>query len=289
MGASWGAHCAICTRSSVDPEATSFKELRGIAQTSGSIRLLTASAGNHGHAIARFARWLSIPSTILVPAATNPQRVAAIANEGADVMLVDGTYEDAVAQARDLESATMLLVSDTAWPGYEAIPARVIEGYETIHLEVEEQLAHTQLPQPDVAFVPVGVGAFCASVARHPSRTAARIIAVEPEVACCLAESLKAGSIVDINAGRSTSMQGLNAGKLSIVAWPDLRAHVLTSVVIDDGVASRGSDLLFEEGVRSGPCGGASVGGALALLEDDDGRELMPDTVALFYVTEGPH
>ena len=57
-------------------------------------------------------------------------RVAAIAAEGADVVRVDGTYDDAVRDAAAHAAATGgLVVSDTSWHGYEQIPRDIMLGY----------------------------------------------------------------------------------------------------------------------------------------------------------------
>ena len=44
-----------------------------------------------------------------------------------------------------LASQTAIVISDTSWPGYAEVPARVIEGYTTIFAEVDHQIASTGL------------------------------------------------------------------------------------------------------------------------------------------------
>src|SRR5580658_9476603 len=62
-----------------------------------------ATAGNHGRAVAWSARRLNCSAKIFVPAIATPARIEAIRREGADVRMVDGSYEDAV-QLCDRES-----------------------------------------------------------------------------------------------------------------------------------------------------------------------------------------
>ena len=63
--------------------------------------LVAASAGNHGRAVAHVAALRGLAARILLPARSAPARRAAIAAEGAELVVVDGDYEDAVRQAAE--------------------------------------------------------------------------------------------------------------------------------------------------------------------------------------------
>ena len=69
------------------------------ARTRDVKTLVAASAGNHGRAVAHVAAQRGLRCRIYLPARAVAARRAAIAGEGADVVVVDGTYEDAVARA----------------------------------------------------------------------------------------------------------------------------------------------------------------------------------------------
>ena len=145
--------------------------------------LVAASAGNHGRAVAHVAALRGLAARILLPARSAPARRAAIAAEGAELVVVDGDYEDAVRQAA-AEGARdgCLEVADVGDSG----PAHwVIDGYATLFAELEEPF--------DVVLVPTGVGSLAAAAARHGAATGATVIAVEPVAAACLAASLAAG------------------------------------------------------------------------------------------------
>src|SRR5688572_19574985 len=58
--------------------------------------LVAASAGNHGRAVAHVAARRGLRARVFLPARSVAARREAIAGEGADVVVVDGTYEDAV-------------------------------------------------------------------------------------------------------------------------------------------------------------------------------------------------
>ena len=100
--------------------------------------LAAATDGNHGRAVAHMAALLGFDAKIYVPAGTAQARIDGIASEGAQVEIVDGTYDDAVARSAEDANERCLVISDTSWPGYEQVPRWVMEGYSTIFWEIDE-------------------------------------------------------------------------------------------------------------------------------------------------------
>jgi diaminopropionate ammonia-lyase len=249
------------------------------------IELIAATDGNHGRAVARVARMRGVGATILVPAGTARARMDAIASEGADVRVVDGSYDDAVRLSADMAEERRLVLSDTSWPGYEEVPSWVIEGYATIFHEVDEQ-AGTAV---DVAVVPIGVGALAAAAARHLAGPA-RLAGVEPVAAACVLESARAGEITEVPGPHGSIMAGLNAGLPSLVAWPVVSGGFDLFSAAEDRVAVDGTRRLHALGIDGGECSGGAVGAAARLMADDGARELLgagPDSAVLVLLTEG--
>ncbi|MGB0675463.1 MAG: pyridoxal-phosphate dependent enzyme, partial [Candidatus Nanopelagicales bacterium] len=79
--------------------------LRTHAETSGTTTIVTATDGNHGRAVAHFARHFGHRSLIFIPDGVHPSAVQAIQDEGADVREVGGSYDDAVAAAASAATA----------------------------------------------------------------------------------------------------------------------------------------------------------------------------------------
>ncbi len=181
-----------------------------------------------------------------------------------------------------------VLVSDTSWPGYEAIPAAVVEGYASILWEIEDALAAAEAPGPDTVLVQVGVGAFAAAVTRHYRRPGLarppRLVSVEPTGAACALASLAAGEIVTLAEPPHSIMAGLNCGTPSLVAWPVLAAGVDLFCAVEDEAAREGMRALARAGIRAGECSGGAVGAALALRE---AGELGARSRVLLFLTEG--
>src|SRR5437763_2066009 len=177
--------------------------------------LVASPARSHGCAVAHMAAVLGYDAHILVPAGTARARIDGIASEGAQVTVVDGTYDDAVQASADLATDRALVVSDTSWAGYTEVPRTVIEGYSTIFAELDAQLA----APPEVVVIPMGVGALLAAAVEHYD-AAATIVAVEPVSAACGLHSAAAGHPVFVPGPHDSIMAGLNCGTVSPVAWP---------------------------------------------------------------------
>jgi diaminopropionate ammonia-lyase len=141
LGASWATYRVLCERLGGEPEWATLDDLAAVvAARLGPLRLVAATDGNHGRAVARMARLLGLSATILVPEGTAAARIDGIASEGAEVVVSPGSYDDAVARSADMAGDRDLVISDTSWPGYEDPPRWVIEGYSTIFAEIDAQL-----------------------------------------------------------------------------------------------------------------------------------------------------
>ena len=270
LGASWAVARVVRERvggDSLDPDVLR----RRVAETGTRVLLCTATAGNHGRAVARTARLLGLPVRIWLPAATPDHLRSAIEGEGADVVPVDGDYDDAVAAASAAAEAAddAVLVQDTAdaGDGDPVVPGWVVEGYATLLHEVHAALRH----EPDVLVVPVGVGSFALAAAEYGG---APLLTVEPTVAPCLLASLVAGAPRTVATGR-TAMAGLNAGTVSAAAWPVLRDRVAAAVAVPDDSALDAGGELHSAGVAAGPCGGAALAGLQRALADPGAREAL--------------
>jgi len=222
--------------------------------------LVTATDGNHGRAVAWMARLLGTKAEVFVPAGLPAAALAGIEAEEASIVEVAGSYDDAVREAaRAAEAPGALLVQDTAWPGYERIPAWIAEGYSTLFTEIDAQLAGA----PDLVVVPAGVGALAqAAVTHYRSAAAAPSLAtVEPERAACVLGALRSGTPHPV-ATEQTVMTGLNCGTVSSLAWPYLRDGLDRALTVTDEACLKAQADLHSLGIPAGPCGAAALAAA---------------------------
>jgi diaminopropionate ammonia-lyase len=321
LGASWAVHQVLGDPPAGATSPDGIARLRELAARRPGLVFVTATDGNHGRAVARMARLTGVPARVFVPAAAEPAARAAIASEGGEVTQVTGTYDEAVAAARDWAGGQpgAALIQDTAWPGYEQVPTWIVEGYSTLFAELDAQLTAAGAYPPALVAVPVGVGSLAQAAVMHYRSAAARggaaaggcpgrgqhfapggpspgtaVLSVEPESAACLLASLRAGTPVSVPTG-NTIMAGLNCGTVSSIAWPCFASGLDAAVAVSDGAARRASADLAAAGISSGPSGASSLAGARAVLTGpgSGGRRAAvgvgADSVIVLLSTEAGH
>jgi diaminopropionate ammonia-lyase len=277
LGASWAVYRLVLRELAgigvAAPAWSDLDELRDAVTPLRPVTLAAATDGNHGRAVARMARLLGVSARIFVPDDMVPARIAGIESEGADVVIVPGSYDDAVRVSA--AEPGVLVVSDTSWEGYTDVPSWVIAGYSTVFAEVDDQL--TGEP-PDVVVVQMGVGALAAAtVDAYAGRS--RVVAVEPASAACGLRSAAHGGPVTVPGPHDSMMAGLNCGEVSLVAWPTVAAGVDTFVAIDDSGVGPAMRDLAAIGVVAGETGAAGLAGLRALVgaagDDLDGASVL--------------
>jgi threonine dehydratase len=173
----------------------SFKE-RGAAnlllQTSPEERrrgVVTASAGNHGLAVAYHAARLGIPAVIVMPEWAPLIKVTSARRHGAEVLRAGDTFDAASARASALARERGLLFV------HPFDDDRVIAGQGTLGLELLEQC-----PEMDAVVVPVGGGGLIGgiAVAVKAARPSVRVIGVQAAAVPSMQRALEAGARVAV-------------------------------------------------------------------------------------------
>ncbi|KAL3455116.1 tryptophan synthase beta subunit-like PLP-dependent enzyme [Aspergillus heterothallicus] len=287
LGASWGCYRAVASYLSL-ATTVALDEMAARAKEKGVV-LFAATKGNHGRAVASMARILGIQARIYVSESMDGPTRSRITGEGAEVVVIKGDYDQAVLEAlRDSKEAEGgLLVQDTAFEGYEEVPAWIVEGYGTMMAEVEDQLAELGLAATTM-ITPVGVGSLANTVATFckSRESPISVVAVEPDTAACLQASLQAGELTPIETSR-TIMDGMDCGTVSTTAWPNLKRLVDASVTVSCYESHRAVGYLASQLISAGPCGSASLA-ALRRLAKEGGSSLNKDSVVVLLSTEGP-
>lgn len=249
-------------------------ELRApeVAAVARTMTFACATDGNHGRSVAQGAELVGARAAIFVHAGVSAERVAAIARFGAEMIRVDGTYDDSVREAAWVAGEKgWTIVSDTSWPGYERIPGLVMQGYTAL---VREALRTLPAP-PTHVFVQSGVGGIAAAVAGHLALEsgAARPVftVVDPARAACLFETARAGHPVTIAHGAPTVMAMLECYEPSLVAWRILSrtADAFMTVDEEDAVAAMkqlANPVAGDPAVVAGESGGVGLAGLMRAI-----------------------
>ena len=269
LGASYAVFRLLHERSGGTLRHDEFLTEKGRRLAEG-VTFSCATDGNHGRAVAWIARLLGRPAVIFMPRGSVPARIRAIESEGAEVIVVDGGYDEAVrcAAAWGTENKRWI-IADTAYPGYMEIPRYIQAGYLTLFWEVSLQLDERGEPPPHIVFLQAGVGAFASAAAlffSDPSQ-GPLLVCVEPVAVDCLYASAEAGDgrPRSIASPGPTIMAGLNCETPSHTAWPLIRDRFNAFVSIEDHYAVEAMQRLAAEGVVAGESGAAGLAALIAL------------------------
>ena len=270
LGSSWALHERMRAAAGQAQTLIPFPDLRALVLRLGPPTLCTASDGNHGRAVAALAEVLGCRCVVFLPADSATSRVDAIVAHGAEVELIDGSYDEAVEAARAAARAHRhWYCPDTVGPDAteeeRMFAKNVMAGYGTLFDELFRQLGRV----PDFLFVQAGVGGLSAagvSAVRQVS-TAARVVVVEPQGSAAIARSLAAGSPTAVS-DVPTVMACLRCQSVSAVAWPVLIAGVDAVLLVTDDEAATAVRALARAGIVAGASGAAGLAGALAACTD---------------------
>lgn len=237
----------------------SFK-IRGafnaLAQLTAGTHVVTASAGNHGRAIALAAEALGHRATVFVPRDAPQTKVAAIRRHGAALRQDCASYDDAEAAARAFaHEKNLTFVSPYNHPD-------VIAGAGTIALEIVEAN-----PQIDAFIVPIGGAGLVSGIAIAAKTISPRIriVGVEVEMSCAFTVSLRRGRITTIDPG-PTLADGLGGNMdPETITFEIVRRHVDEIVTVSEGELAGGlRGLVREEHLVAEGAGAAATAAVLS-------------------------
>ncbi len=277
-----------------------------IREKLGDITFVTATDGNHGRGVAWTANRLKQKSVVYMPKGSSLTRLENIRKEGADASITDMNYDDAVRlAAKYADEHNGVVVQDTAWEGYEEIPAWIMQGYGTMGLEALEQLRNDyKVNRPTHIFLQAGVGSlaggiqgFFASVFGEDCPTT---VVVEAQEAACYYESAIAndGKPRAVGGDMPTIMAGLACGEVNITGFEVLKNHSKVFVSAPNYVAANGMRVLGnpmpgDDKVISGESGAVTLGLVYELMTNPEYKDLKEaigldeNSRVLLFSTEG--
>lgn len=285
-------------------EALSQAELTSGAHAdlARQITVTCATDGNHGRSVAWGAETFGCRCVIFIHATVSEGRKQAIEAFGAEVRRVPGNYDDSVRAAQEAADANgWFVVSDTSYPGYTDVPRDVMQGYALMAAEADRQWPDPWGADrsPTHIVLQAGVGGVAAAVISYFWEKRGHLrplsIAVEPENAACVFDSVEAGRRVPVAGDLDTIMAGLACGEVSLIAWDVLRSGLDAAIAIPDWTAE---DLMrrLADGIEgdvpivSGESGVTGLAGLIAAAQDQDVRhelKLGPESRVLVFGTEG--
>lgn len=151
--------------------------------------VITVSSGNHGRAVAYVAKEFGLRAVICVSEAVPDNKIRAIRELGAEIVVAGKTYDEAnefALQLKDERRLTMVHPFDDA---------DIIAGQGTIGLELMDDL-----PEIDTVIVPLSGGGLLSGVALalKSIKPSIHTVGVTMDQGAAMVESLKAGHVVEV-------------------------------------------------------------------------------------------
>lgn len=218
--------------------------------------VVACSAGNHAQGVALGSQVNNIKAKIFVPSTAPISKVEATKRYGAEVVLVDGIYDDAYAAAcTEVENTGAVFVHPFNDP-------EIIAGQGTIGLEILEEL-----PDAEAVIVPIGGGGLAAGVgmAVKSLNPNCKVYGVQAAGAPSMADSYHKGEIVSGKVVK-TFADGIAVKQPGDVTYELCKKYLDDIVTVtDDEIAA--AILMLMEGQKL-VAEGAGATGLAALLFD---------------------
>ncbi|MFB6076697.1 MAG: threonine synthase, partial [Candidatus Nanohaloarchaea archaeon] len=251
----------------------------GVALAHGAEEVAVASTGNMGASVAAYAARAGIDATIYIPASTTGPKRTQMERHGADIVAVDGDFDDAADRAWQAWTEDGVhLLGDYAYR---------VEGEKTAGFEVADQV------DADVVAAPVGNGTFIHAVWKSFTELQEvgmlddlpRMAGVQAAGCNTVVDALRKGTD-DVAAVKADTVAGAIAcgdpldGAGAVHA---LRASDgLGEAVTDDEILAAKRVLAEREGIYAEPAGATAFAGIRERADD-----LQGETVVCFVTGHG--
>jgi len=215
-----------------------YNKISLLSEEEKNAGVITASAGNHGQAVALAASIFNIKSTVVVPEGAPIVKIEAIKNYNrlGRVIEVGHTYDEAYQKAIDLKKKEDL----TFVHAYNDLD--VIKGQATIGLELLEQL-----PDVDYVFCPIGGGGLAAGISSYckEKNRNIKIIGVQSMNVPSMYESFEKHQIIQANASE-TICDGIAVKQPGDITFNLIKKNVDKIVLVSDEEVANAILLLLE-------------------------------------------
>ncbi len=221
--------------------------------------VVTASAGNHGQAVAFGAKELDFSAKVVVPTNTPKVKVEGIKRFGADLLLFGENYPEAEAKAKRIAAEQRRLYISP----YN--DESIVAGHGTAALEILQDK-----PEIDTVVVPVGGGGLISgiSIAIKSLKPNTQIIGVQSQAVPIMYESLKAGRIIPPHRHEPTTVaEGLSGGiEKGSITFNIAQKYVDKVILVKEATIRKAVYLLCKN--EGQVVEGSGVAGVAMLLEN---------------------
>ncbi len=222
-------------------------------------RVIAASAGNWGQALAYACRAHGVPLTMFASVNANPLKIEMMRKLGAEMVLRGEDFDAAKAAAKSFAAETWGMTLE------DGFDVEASEGAGTIAVE----LMRAKSP-PDIIFVPLGNGAMLTGIARWVKavRPETKVIAVQSRGADAMERSWRAKRVM-VADSVNTIADGIGVRVPVPEALQDMEGIVDDVVLVDDASIICAMKLLYQ---TAGLLTEASGAAGIAPILENPGR-----------------
>lgn len=229
-------------------------------------RVVTASSGNFGQAVAYASKLLGKTCTVVMPATSAQVKIDAVKSYGGTVDLIDVREVSRAARVEQLLAEQTGAFQAQAYDDY-----RVVAGNSTLGKEI------FSASNFDVLIVPVGGGGLISGqiIARDHLHATTEIIGAEPLPGNDAARSLHSGQLVRNEHEPATVADGARTISLGILNWEIIQRGVADIIEVPDELTLEALRQYFRyANLKVEPTGALSLGALLAHPERFAGKRV---------------
>ena len=236
----------------------------------GETTIVAASTGNAATALSCMAAALGQRAVILVPSSAPRAKLVQMLCYGAEVVPVDGTYDQAFELSLEATRELGWYNRNTAFNPF------TVEGKKTSAFEIVDQLGGVA---PDVVVVPTGDGVILSGIAKGfrdlvaagAIERAPRMLAVQADGSAAIARAVRSGGVLEAEPSAHTVADSIcvAAPRAGLLAVREIRSSGGGAVLVsDEAILEAIGELARFGGVFAEPAGAASLAGLTAARQE---------------------
>ena len=252
------------------------------ARQEGISDIVVASTGNAGSSMAGVAAAADLNVRLYLPSSAPPAKIVQAMQYGANVIKVDGTYDEAFDQSLAYVTEHGGLSRNTAHNPL------TVEGKKTVSLEIFKQL-DGQIP--DIVYVPTGDGVIISGVYKGfedlvtlgLANKVPEIVCVQAQGSCAVARALEAGDFTaPVASDTIADSISVDVPRGGYYALKRLQKHSGRCVVVsDEAIVDAQRRLSSSSGLFAEPAASCAFAGLLADREAGKGPGAGDSAVVL--------
>lgn len=256
LSARLGARLTVASETFQHTGSFKFRAAYNVASSVREQKIIAASSGNFGQAMARACKLLGKSCIVVMPETSAKVKIEAVREYGGMVDLLDVSRQS---RAERVDELARLHPDAYVASGYD--DPLVIEGNASLGAELAALDARF-----DFVIAPVGGGGLTSGLVQgfHKAGREARIWGAEPLIANDAAQSLRAGRIIASESEVQTIADGARTVSIGQHNWEILREGLAGIVEVPEESIREGVRLLFQfANLKAEPTGALSIGALL--------------------------